>query len=60
MTLTDRYLEACRMAHESLRRALLIGMDQGLPTVELGALIRELERLMICVKRERSRKGSRS
>jgi hypothetical protein len=60
MTLTDRYLEACRMADESLRRALSIGIDQGLPTVELGALIRQLERVTSRVERTRSRTGSRS
>jgi hypothetical protein len=60
MTSTDRYLEACRMADEALRRALSIGIDQGLPTVEVGWLIQQLERLTSRVERTRSRKGSRS
>jgi hypothetical protein len=48
-----RYLAECRTADKALRRALSIGIDQGLPTVELGALIRQLERVTSRVKRTR-------
>jgi hypothetical protein len=52
-TMKTRYLAECRIADQALRRALSIGIDQGLPTVELGALIRQLARVTTRVKRTR-------
>jgi hypothetical protein len=48
-----RYLAECRTADKALRRALSLGITHGFPTREVGALIRQLERVTSRVKRTR-------
>jgi hypothetical protein len=48
-----RYLAECRTADKALRRALSLGITHGFPTREVGALIRQLERVTSRVRRTR-------
>jgi hypothetical protein len=48
-----RYLAECRIADKALRRALSLGITYGWPVREVGALIRQLERVTSRVKRTR-------
>jgi hypothetical protein len=50
-TMKTRYLAECRTADKALRRALSLGITHGFPVRELGALIRQLERVTSRVKR---------
>jgi hypothetical protein len=48
-----RYLAECRIADKALRRALSLGIAHGMPTREVGALIRQLARVTSRVERTR-------
>jgi hypothetical protein len=52
-TMKTRYLAECRIADKALRRAVSLGITHGWPVRELGALIRQLERITIRVRRTR-------